>query len=298
MAKFSETARERELFRYEASAISGTVPTRLGAPPIASLTQNAPFQQDPILTALAQLCALRLEAACAYISFFDTQSQHVVACASSTSSIFGATPDTDLLDLCGKAFPRQSSISEHVLQLDDILTEVDAPKAYRGQHLPVSHISDLAAHPQFSQHVFVVGKNGMRWHAAVPIQSPRGANIGVIIVYDPQPRSDAEALPENAARALREASCAITQNMKLQWANDALRRNERMVRGLGSFVEGSAGIAFSEKADNMASFENARDEGSLNIRQQFLQRPATDEGLPAPGYTIIDLFHGIRNPLS
>jgi len=280
MAKFSETARERELFRYEASAIAGTVPCRLDAPLMPSLTETAPFLHDPILTALAQLCALRLEAACAYISFFETQSQHVVACASSTSSIFCATPDADLLDLCGKAFPRQSSISEHVLQLDDIMVEVDAPQPYRGQHLPVSHIPDLTEHPQFSQHTFVVGKNAMQWYAAVPIKSPRGANIGVISVYDKKMRPDARVLPENAARALREASCAITQHMELQRASDSLRRNERMVRGLGSFVEGSAGMSYSEKADNMASFEDTGAEGSLNIRQQFLRRRATDEELP------------------
>lgn len=256
------------------------MPCRLDAPLIPSLTENPPFLHDPILTALAQLCSLRLGAACAYISFFETQSQHVVACASSTSSIFSATPDTDLLDLCGKAFPRHSSISEHVLLLDDIVVEGDTPQPYQGQHLPVSHIPDLAAHPQFSQHTFVVGKNAMRWYAAVPIKSPRGANIGVISVYDREPRPDAIVLPENAAWALQEASCAITQHMELQRASDGLRRNERMVRGLGSFVEGNAGMAFSEQADNMTSFENAGAEGSLNIRQQFLQRRATDEQLP------------------
>ncbi|KXJ93329.1 hypothetical protein Micbo1qcDRAFT_161328, partial [Microdochium bolleyi] len=138
MARFSETARERELFRYEASTIARTVPSTLGIDPIASLAQEAPFQHDPILTALAQLCATRLQAACAYVSFFETQCQHVVACASPTSSLFNAAPDADLLGLCGKAFPRNSSLSEHVLQLEDVIEEGTMAQTYRGQHLPIS----------------------------------------------------------------------------------------------------------------------------------------------------------------
>ncbi|KXJ85121.1 hypothetical protein Micbo1qcDRAFT_169634, partial [Microdochium bolleyi] len=133
----------------------------------------------------------------------------------------------------------------------------------------------------------------MRCYAAVPIKSPRGANIGVISVYNQEPGPEGEDLSSNGSRALCEASCAITQHMELQLATDGLRRNERMVRGLGSFVEGNSGMAFSERIDNVASFEDAGAEGSINARQQFLQRKATDDDLATQ-----EFWNKIKSPES
>jgi hypothetical protein len=76
----------------------------------------------------------------------------------------------------------------------------------------------------------------MRYYAEVPIHSPSGLVIGLLCVVDDKPR---EGLDTKGIAALKEISHAVMDHLDLVMSKVQRRRAERMIQGLGLFVEGS-----------------------------------------------------------
>ncbi|KAI0448705.1 hypothetical protein F5B21DRAFT_518740 [Xylaria acuta] len=267
---------------YEALSIAATVrchPSHLLSSPL-----NTAFTADPVLTSLAQLAAVRLEAAGAFVSFFDDRHQYILAQATQSSSILRARHGDDPAQcrLLGKAIPRPCSFCE------DVLLEVGADRASlpdeaeRGQLLHVSVVPDITSSPSSSQLVDMPGLPDARFYAAVPIRSPRDVNIGVFAVYGSQPRTEIEP---RLITFLRDMSVTVTSHLQTKQTRSDLRRSERMVRGLGSFVEGAAGMSFNSVTSNAESFQNQGSEGTLNSAQQDNQRLEREQGSQSPYVT-------------
>ncbi|KAI1746736.1 hypothetical protein F4782DRAFT_523500 [Xylaria castorea] len=269
MRDTSEFGRGRETLRYEASSIEATI--RYHQSQLLSSPLNTDFAADPVLTSLAQLAAVRLDAAGAFISFFDAHHQYILAQATQVSSILQARHDDDpgQCGLLGKAIPRPCSFCE------DVLLEVgtDGPslpdEGEGGRLLPVSVVLDITSSPSSSQPVGMPGLPDARFYAAVPIRSPSDVNIGVFVVYGSQPKTEIEP---RLTTFLRDMSVTVTGHLQMKQTRTALRRSERMVRGLGSFVEGAAGMSFNSTTLNTESFRNEGLEGTLNLAQQDIQR--------------------------
>lgn len=264
--------------RYVAPSIAAT---RLyDQSQILSSPPNTDFTADPVLTSLAQLAAVRFDVAGAIISFFDTQNQYILAHATQSSSIIQPGHDDDLRQCCllGKGIPRPSSFCEHVLLLagtDGGTSEVSDDR----QHLPISVIPDFANASRSSPPIGIPGLPDARFYAATPIRSPRGYRIGVFAVYGTQPR--AEVHPRLTA-LLRDMSVTATSHLQIKETRTDLRRSERMVRGLGSFVEGAAGMSFNSATSNLESFRNEGAEGTLNSAHQDIQCLDGEQGSPSP----------------
>lgn len=195
---------------------------------------------DPALTAFAQLTTLRLNASRALISLFDSQSQYIIAEATPDLTLIPrakSEPGGPQLWLCGTAIPRSLSICDHVLVPPDPPLTSNEGTSADADDLPVTVICDLAEHPDLLASSRCASWPHNRFYAGVPIKSRRGINIGVLCIFDDKPR---HGLDEVSIRVMRDMSETIFRHLKSKRSRIGHRRSERMVRGLGSFVEGKA----------------------------------------------------------
>lgn len=107
---------------------------------------------------------------------------------------------------------------------------------------------------------------GRQFYAGVPIRSPNGINIGVYCVFDDKPRP--QGLSADEVRFIREISRVVMDYLESKRSHEWYRREQRMVRGLGSFVKGEATLwKWAEEAsEHRASFQDlpGMSEGFLN----------------------------------
>ncbi|KAK2037671.1 hsp90-like protein [Colletotrichum somersetense] len=236
MNKITEGAREWETFKYDSFHIPSAVFNSPDRPIPPSSLASSP---DTGLTAFAQLGALRLNASRALISLFDRHNQYIVAEATRYMPLAPDTkyPTQNHLWLCGTAIPRAFGICEHVL----IGATQDPPNPQRPSapanesELPVAVVPDLAADRRFCDRPYIEAAPYNRFYAGVPIRSPKGINIGVYCIFDDRPRAGLDA---DSVQFLRDTSQTIMSYLEARRVNESYRRSERMVQGLGNFIEG------------------------------------------------------------
>ncbi|CAF3512231.1 hypothetical protein SNK03_011124 [Fusarium graminearum] len=277
----SESARERESFKYGASILNDITdsPSEGASPPgsntptdnvfdEASRQQKAP--RDTVLASLAQLGLWKTGTDRALISLFDRNHQYIVAETTQKSSLapgpIRATNDHGEFWLYPGTFPRQLSVCDRAL-----MAQKNDPFASQTE-LPLTLIPDLEADARLSQLPHPLSRCPARFYAAVPIRSPAGVDIGVYCVVDPQPR-EAETWGNSDTQALRDVSLNIMDYLQSKSVGDAYRRSVRMTRGIGSFVERESTMAgWRARADSPAFHDDVTREGALNHEQQALQR--------------------------
>lgn len=88
-----------------------------------------------------------------------------------------------------------------------------------------------------------------RFYAGVPIRSPTGVNIGVYSVADDRPRPG--GLTGEQVQFAREMSRTVMSYLEGRRSGGRERRGERMVRGLGRFVEGGGGGGLGEGVEGV-----------------------------------------------
>ncbi|KAK6218461.1 sensor histidine kinase response regulator (hsp90-like protein) [Colletotrichum tabaci] len=238
MNKIPEGTREWETFKYDSFHIPSAVFNNPDRPiPISSISSST----DTGLTAFAQLGALRLNASRALISLFDRQHQYVVAEATRSMPLSPNTkyPTQNHLWLCGTAIPRTFGICEHVLvgatqDQETPSTRLQTAPPYESE-LPVSVVPDLAADRRFCNRPYINAAPYNRFYAGVPIRSPKGINIGVYCIFDDRPRSGLDA---DSVQFLQDMSRTIMDYLHARRVTESYRRSERMVQGLGNFIEG------------------------------------------------------------
>ncbi|KAK0615067.1 hypothetical protein B0T17DRAFT_646400 [Bombardia bombarda] len=263
-APVSETARERETFTFDdlgisTAALRSPTSSRHRLIPTSVLSSTP----DPALTAFAQLGLYRLNVTHSIVSLFDRTHQHFVAEAVRCAPLCneGQPGVEGQLVFCGTAIPRSKSICEHVLTGPaDKAAVPGTSHGFGPDSLPVSVIPNLDLDPRFC---YVRDKN-RRFYAGVPIRSPTGINIGVYCVLDNKPRP--EGLTDDQIQFMRDISKTMMDHLQAKRSNEWYRREERMVRGLGSFVEGQATISNWSRSSDESSFRDILgvQEGALN----------------------------------
>ncbi|KNB17439.1 hypothetical protein FOXG_15472 [Fusarium oxysporum f. sp. lycopersici 4287] len=265
--KVSESTRERETFKYDSVLVANSVRND-----VANLIPSSSLRpcSDPAMTALAQVALLRLGASRAMISLFDCQHQHIIAEATPALRISAhANPPSsgsDSLWLCGTAIPRSYGICDRVL----VSPEFGGPQqASLASELPVTVVSNLAENEEYRNTWYYEARPEHRFYAGVPIRTRRGINIGVFCILDNEPR---ETLDEASLQVMRDVSASILGQMELTRSGDGRRPGERMVRGLGSYVEGKTTISGWQNSSTHAfNTDASTEEGSLNQTQQKIQ---------------------------
>ncbi|KAM0239206.1 hypothetical protein ACHAPO_003177 [Fusarium lateritium] len=277
----SESARERESFKYGASVLNDIIesPSEGASPPDANTPTDNAFDEatrqqktsrDTVLASLAQLGLWKTGSDRALISLFDRNHQYIVAETSRKSSLapgpIRSTNDHGEFWLYPGTFPRQLSVCDRAL-----MAQKNDPSASRTE-LPLTLIPDLEADARLSKLPHPLSGCPARFYAAVPIRSPAGVDIGVYCVVDPQPR-EAGTWNSSDTQALREVSLNIMNYLQSKSVGDAYRRSVRMTRGIGSFVEKESTMAGWRARDSSPAFhDDVTREGALNHEQQALQR--------------------------
>ncbi|KAL0932205.1 sensor histidine kinase response [Colletotrichum truncatum] len=276
-----EAARERETFRYDTCFIPACVQNDTN-----NLIPSSQLRScfDPALTAFAQLGTLRLGASRALISLFDSKFQYVIAEATPTLPLVpNATTgegsgDDERLWLCGTALPRDHGLCEQVLLKPRTHKNISSKTP-----LPVSVITDLTTDPRSSEKSQHKEWPRPRFYAGVPIQTNKGVNIGVFSIWADEPRQELDPVSMQVMRGL---SKTIIQHLDAKRSGEGHRRAVRMVRGMGSFVEGKATISGASWSRTGSQDEDPSLEGALNENQQQIQdnedaRVATQESTSA-----------------
>ncbi|KAL7937441.1 hypothetical protein V8C35DRAFT_292532 [Trichoderma chlorosporum] len=264
----SESARERETFEYSSSLLSAVRLNETGQPTPSSELATA---DDVILTGLAQLGALQTGTDRSLISLFDAHRQCIVAEATPTQRLCPSLRSDDCarpLWLCGTAIPRSHGVCELSLLGDKAL---DAPDGETPNQLPLTIANDLMADPRFSSKPFCQPGTMARFYAAVPIRTRRGINIGVYCVINETPN---KVWTDDHSQRLRDISGAIMDHLEAQRLKVVHKRDLRMNKGLGSFIEGKHTIFGGQKVSNDSALETRPN--SPSQRQRFFQRQQQD----------------------
>lgn len=236
---------------------------------------------DAALTAFAQLGALKLNAERVLVSLFDGKRQHIIAEATKSTVIEASPNDGNSGDddggpailLSGTAIPRHYGVCELVL---------DRPAVHEAGNilLPVSVVADLTQDDRFCHRPYFQPGSPLRFFAGVPLRSPQGIDIGACCIFDSEPREG--LLDTRSERVLRHVSNLVMTHLQARVSAESYRRNERMVRGIGSMVEGTGSMSKWRNAPNPESFVDIQGkEGALNVQQQRIQgqvrRPSSPE---------------------
>ncbi|KAF7900871.1 hypothetical protein EAF00_003092 [Botryotinia globosa] len=239
--RVSEVQRVREVYKY--------LPP-FAAPLVSPLKQNdkhaersktyprAFSSSDRALNAFAQLGALRLRARRAMISLIDRTHEYILAESTKTLSSQNddVHDDGDSLWLGLRTIPREDSLCAAVINTPRSESQRDDTE-FRPKVIPkvINDLSDetLRYDPN------MIGCPKIRFVATVPIRSRKGFDIGAYTVFDDTPRSG--LLPEEL-----EFLTDITDTVMEHLENIAVKRDhqrgEKMVKGLGLFVEGHSSI--------------------------------------------------------
>ena len=98
-------------------------------------------------------------------------------------------------------------------------------------------IPDLSKDAHFTNQPFVCGAPHLRFYAGVPIISPAGYIIGIYSLVDDKPRHD---FGEKEMLILKDLAATVMDHLVLGTVRGRHHRADRMVKGLGLFVEGKA----------------------------------------------------------
>ncbi|KAJ5202923.1 hypothetical protein N7449_005002 [Penicillium cf. viridicatum] len=238
-------AKEREFYKY--------------LPPDHSDYQYAPFDdagqntfvarfsQDRALTAFAQLGSMTLGVQRAMISLFGPIHQYILAEAT-------GTPKGICEDVAGLPLSEPS----------------DDPTIVDGCALVIPDVWDCQ---RSKQSKLVDNLSEVRFYAGVPIVSPRGFTIGSYCIMDKEPRK--MELVEPSIRFMKEMAEIVMKHLSMVQSKVRNHQTERMIVGLGSFVEGKATLrgSWQEANDQDAAAGRTGEavEGQLNKRQQDKQ---------------------------
>lgn len=113
----------------------------------------------------------------------------------------------------------------------------------------------------------------VRFYAAVPIISPRGFTIGAYSVWDDKPHT--AGVDGDSLQFLKDMAATVMEHLVKKHSWHKSQQAERMIIGLGSFVEGRSTLRhfWPEASAQYATSEQSGGvgEGQLNIHQQDLQ---------------------------
>lgn len=224
-------------------------------------TQSTEFvarsSPDPVLTAFAQLGTLRLDAKRSLISLFGRHDEHILAEATRTLSPRDTTDhkahDEIWIGSCIMSYDRSFSKALLNSPNDQLL-----------------FVPDLTQDEEFRGHQDVTNHPHVRFLASSPIISPKGIVIGAYTILDDKPHGP---LDVDVTKFLVDISNTVMDYLDATRSRRQHLRSERMIVGLGSFLEGKGSLRNSWINDNedLHSPDEDNVEGHINERQQEKQ---------------------------
>ncbi|KAL2069080.1 hypothetical protein VTL71DRAFT_15418 [Oculimacula yallundae] len=227
-----ERRRVKELLRYFQPF---EVPVRSEGKPVIG--------SDITLTALAQLATLRLGCQRSFISLIDNTKQYILAEATQTVSLVSEDvyeKENDELSFGQTVLDFATGVCPGTLAC---FTSLDSSMDVSSTYLKTSRsyyvMNDMSMLEGYAGRSYVRGWPYMRFYAEVPIRSPSGTCIGTICVVDNKGR---EGLDMRGIRILGEIANTVMDHLELCVSKIQQNQAERMIAGLGQFIEGRASV--------------------------------------------------------
>ncbi|KAI9641275.1 hypothetical protein NHQ30_010076 [Ciborinia camelliae] len=240
--KMSEVQRVREVYRYLppfAAPLILLSKQNGENEDIPKLCPKAFSSSDRALNAFAQLGALRLKARRVMISLVDRTHEYILAESTRTLS----SQDDDVHDagdslLMGvRTIPREESLCAMVISTPRSKSKRNDPE-FRHKIIP-KIINDLAEDETLRYDPNIIGGPKIRFAATVPIRSRQGFDIGAYSVFDDIPR---DGLAPEELEFLIDITDTVMEHLENIAVKRDHQRGEKMVKGLGLFVEGHSSI--------------------------------------------------------
>ncbi|KAM0553991.1 hypothetical protein ACHAPJ_007066 [Fusarium lateritium] len=310
-----EIVRERETFRYDPALIINAVHN---SPADLIPSHDLSASSDVTLTAFCQLAALRLNTTRALISLFDRSNQYVVAESTQDLPLLpngGITQRDQGLWLCGTRFPRSFGVCERVLvapTTEPLFCDPSNDSSPGNSKIPVTVIDDLATDDLLCDRPYCHAWPHNRFYAGVPLKTPKGINIGVLCVFDSQPRS---GLDEPARDILRHLAQAVMGHLEERRVSERYRQADRVTRGIQRFFHGRTCKAemrddhllateprlHTPGADTSAQSNHSTDNRHREDRLTSTCASAADimrDALEVDGLLLLDASHSRRSNLA
>lgn len=279
-----ELVRERETFRYDPSLITKSI---LNSTDHLIPSHHLATSPDATLTSFCQLAALRLNVSRSLVSLFDRSSQYVVAEATQSGRLvpnsLSASPDQGLW-LRGTHFPRSFGVCERVIQ-ESAKSLTSKPQ--------VTVINDLAEDETLCLRPYCHGWPNNRFYAGIPLMTPRGIVIGVLCVFDSQPRS---GLDSTSKTILQDLSQCIMSHLEDRRVSERYRQADRVTRGIRRFFHGRTTKTDLQRDRLLAAEPRLRTPGA-DFSPQFNHSTDTRHGDDRLSNTCASAAHIMRDAL-
>jgi signal transduction histidine kinase len=163
----------------------------------------------------------------------DNNFQYVLAEATRSLSLMddGRHNPGDELWMGNARLPRGQGVSEDALYPEEYAARNAKGEEFRS---PALVIQDLAVHPRYMDKEYA-GAGGINFYAGVPITTSRGHTIGVYTIVDNQPR---KGLSVEELHSMVDMAAIVLQHLEGIRNERARARGERLIQGIGTFIEG------------------------------------------------------------
>nr|POE71375.1 sensor protein gacs [Quercus suber] len=279
----AERARILELTRTSHSSVtryfSAAHVVPVGSEGISRPIDDAPrFTPDSTLTALAQLGSFRLDCE---------------ATRSTTLSHDKPPAARDGLYLGFRVLELDFGVCPQTIQIFTTNgMKVDTANMSADQTHYV--IRDFCADPTYSSRPYVTGFPYMRSFAEVPLTSPSGFVIGTFCVIDNKPR----AFDDEEKVMLGEVASTIMNHLELLKSRMDLDRANRLVRGLGSYVDGYSGLQEQQTMSLAAMSTSPSVALSFSPTSPDLRHENSDTNQSASSASVDSTSYGFTSPVS
>ena len=237
-----ERARERVVHRYYQSWLESSVGFRAAREGDGPQSDRFHLDgtalrdsNDKTLIAFAQLGCLRLHAKRGTVSLISTSRQYVLAEATKTISLNPRHENHDHGDelwFGNASLPRSEGVSENALTPGTYIAT--APDG-ANHSAPALVVNDIAFDSRYSH--FGYAGNGVNFYCGVPIVTVSGIPIGVYSITDDKPRN---GLTPQELRFMQDIAIVVMDHLETVQNDSARFRGEKLVLGLGQFVQGES----------------------------------------------------------
>ncbi|KAK3178063.1 hypothetical protein OEA41_000195 [Lepraria neglecta] len=264
-----DSVREHELYRY-------FIPLEASS---TSLSASAASSPDTALTALAQLCALRLHAKRAMVSLIGRETQYFVAESTKTLDLVDnqkyEVEGDSLWFGCGSV-DKAGRLCEKTIELPPALGRA-----------PCFTVTDLSKDERFNQLPFVSGPPYFKFYAGTPLTTRRGINIGSLFVVDdvvrPSLNADQEAFLGTIAQT-------IMKHMETSREAEERKKVMRLSHGMNAFVKGKSRMLLDPTMPKMGlvSRPRASSPGRTDIRSRSLMGRSSKDPISLAAQRSVD----------
>ncbi|EXJ67451.1 uncharacterized protein A1O5_09464 [Cladophialophora psammophila CBS 110553] len=306
-----EAAREREMHRYYQPWLETFMSTDFepasNFPPSADQPEGhrPRSSRDKALTAFAQLGCLRLDAKRSVVTLLGTTKQYIMAEATKSLSLLSDEQhgEGDELWFGNSFIEREGGISADAMYPDKYTAYDPDGSSFT---TPALVVSDISAHENYKTRGYA--GRGVSFYCGVPITTKLGHVIGVYTVTDDKPR---HGLSATELHFLLDMSVIVIQHLENVRNDRARKRGERLIYGMGAFIEGDKAEESSEvgsspqhnKFSGSDSSQNANAPSESTKTAEFLGLKIGNANAPAKdskrmGVPATDRANGLPGPQS